>query len=201
MYKRQPFDDGVREVVGVEARLGEVPLAGLGEGIALGVGHVQLRDRAQVRVVEAVSQVVFVRDGAEHVGPHVGRVFTLVPDPRCGAEELRRLFAGDVALLLDSDHQCAVVSSGFEFGHRGEDGHTPRRARGFVSRRGHTPEPIVHRRGHGAQLSLAVEELSERVADVNRLHVGGVDLGVFERAVDDFGDQVGNLQLFAVQVS
>jgi len=52
------FHDGVRKVVGVEARLGEVPLAGLGEGLPLALVMFNFAIRAQCASSRAVSQVV-----------------------------------------------------------------------------------------------------------------------------------------------
>jgi hypothetical protein len=92
-----------------------------------------------------------------------------VTDPRGGAHVSRRGLAGDVALLLDADHEHDVVAAGLDLGHRGEDRHAARCARGLVTARRRTPQRRTHGRRHRAEVRLPGEQLAERVADVDRL--------------------------------
>ena len=51
------------------------------------------------------------------------------------------------------------------------------------------------------EVALAGEQLSERVADVEGLDVGGLDARVRERAIDHLADEIRDLQLLAREVA
>ena len=187
------IDGRVRRVVAGEALGGVGPRPGLSERVVLRVAEVQLGDRGEVQLVDAVAAVVLVREQAEHVGPDEGRGLGLVSDPRRRTQVARCLVTGHVALLLGAEHERAVVAAGLDLRHRGEHRDATRCARGFVPGGGQAPQPRLDRRRHGTEVALAVEDLAERVADVHRGDVGGVDPGGGERAVDRLGDQVADL--------
>ena len=148
----------------------------------------------QVPVVQAVAPVVLVGQLAEHVRPYELGVLALVADPGRGAEVLGRLSSRYVAFLLNADDQHAVVPAGLDIGHGAQDGDAARRAGRLVPGRGLAPQRIVDRGGHGAQLTLAGEQLPEGVPDVDGLDVVCRDLGVVEGAGHRLGDHVGDLQ-------
>ena len=167
--------DRVGRVV-VGDRVGDRPAAGLGVGVAPRVGEVELRDRAQMRVVQAVAPVVLVGDLGEHRRPQVARVGALVSGPRGGAEMLGGGVTGHGLLQLDPDDERGVVGARPQVGHRRQRRHAARRARGFVPRGGGVPQLVAHRGRHRPEVALAGEHLAEGVSDVDDADVGGVYL-------------------------
>ena len=180
--------DRVHVVIVGEARLAELPAAGLGVRVVLGVAHRDLRERVEVLVVEAVPAVVLVGHVGEALRPHVLGA-ALVPDPARRAEVLGGGVARHRALELHPDHQRGLVAAGLELGHRREDRDAPGGARRFVAGGGQAPEVLVDRRRHGPEVALAGEQLAEGVADVDGLDVGGPDPGVGERLADHLGGE------------
>ena len=192
-----PLDDRVVVIVVGEAARAERPAARLGQRVAPGVAHVELGDRVQVRLVQAVAAVVLVGQLAEHVRPHVPGVLALVADPGGRAEMPGRLGAGHVPLLLHGDHQHAVVAAGLDIGRSREHGHAARRAGRLVPGGRLAPQPRLDGGGHRAQLSLPGEQLPERVPDVDGRHVLRGDAGPVQRASHRFGHHVGDFQALA----
>jgi hypothetical protein len=187
---RPALDARVGLVVVGEAGVGEAPAAGLGVGVELGVAHVDLGDGVHVAVVDAVAAVVLLGEPVEHVRPHEPRVPALVPDPRGRAEVLRPQLAADRALDLRPDHQRDVVAAGLDLGHRGDQRHRPRRARGLVPDGGHLPQRRLDGGRHRAELALPGEQLTEGVADVHDADVGRGDVRVLQRALDVLREQL-----------
>ena len=147
------------------------PAPGLGQRVGLRVPHVELGDGVQVRIVQAVAAVVLIGQLAEHVRPHVLGVLALVTDPRSRAEVAGRGVPRDVPLLLDGDHQHAVVAAGLDVGHGRQHGHAARGAGRLVPGGRLAPQVRLDGGGHRPELSLPGEELAERVPDVNGFDV------------------------------
>ena len=184
-------DGGVAVATGPQIRHG--PAAGLRVGIRSRVGEVQLGDRAQVGLVEAVPPVVLVGDAGEHAGPHEFGVGTLVADPGGRAEVLGGGVAGHGLLQLDADHQRRAVRAGPQVGDRGQRRDAARRAGRLVAGRRGVPQPVVHGGGHRAEVALPGEQLAEGVGDVHHADRGGVNACRGERGIDHFGGQVGEI--------
>ena len=129
------FDDGVDLVVTVAAgsQVRHGPATCLRVGVRPRVGEVQLGDRAQVDLVEAVATVVLVGDLGEHVGPHELGVGALVSDPCRSAEVVGGGVARHGLLQLDADHQRGLVGAGAQIGDRCQRRDAARRARGLVA--------------------------------------------------------------------
>ena len=182
-------------------RVGDGPVAGLGVGVAPRVGEVELRDGAQVGVVQPVAPVVFVGDLREHRRPQVARVGALVTGPRGGAQMLGGGVAGHRLLQLDPDDERGVVGAGAQVGHRGERRHAARRARGFVPRGRGVPELVAHRGRHRPEVALPGEHLAEGVGDVDDPDVVAVHLGRGERGLDDLGGQSREVAVLFAEVA
>ena len=177
------------------------PAAGLRVGIRSRVGEVQLGDRAQVGLVEAVPPVVLVGDAGEHVGPHELGVGALVADPGGRAEVLGGGVARHGLLQLDADDQRGLVGAGPQVGDRGQRRDAAGRAGGLVAGRRGVPQPVVHGGGHRAEVALAGEQLTEGVGDVHDVDRGGVHPRGGERGIDHFGGQIGEIEALAGQVA
>ena len=164
------FDDGIGVVI-VGQRIGHCPAAGLCVGIAARVGEVELGDRAQVALVDAVAPVVLVGHPVEHVRPHELRVAALMVGPCGGAE----MFGGGVArhrlLQFDPDDKGGAVRARSQIGDRRQRRDAARCAGGLVTRCGGVPQPVVDGGGHRAEMTLAGEHLPERVGDVHHADV------------------------------
>src|SRR5690242_20402273 len=113
----------------------------------------------QVLVVESVAAVVLVGQLAEHVRPHERGVLALVADPGGRAQVLRRVGAGDIALLLHREHQHAVVPARLDLGGGAEDRDAARGAGRLVPGGRLAPQPGLDRGGHRAELPLPGEQL------------------------------------------
>src|SRR6185437_14603652 len=195
------LDDRVVTVVVGEAARPERPAPRLRQRVGLGVAHVELGDGVQVRVVQAVPPVILVGQLAEHVRPHERGVLALVPDPGGRTQVLRRVLAGDVAFLLHREYEYAVVAARLDLGGGGQDRDAARGAGRLVPGGRLAPQPGLNRGGHRAELPLPGEQLPERVADVDGLHVLRLEPGAGKGAVDCFGHHVGDLQALARVVS
>ena len=117
------FDDGVVSAVGAAiSQRADLPTAGLGVGIAPGVGEIQVGDGTQVLVVQAVAPVVLLGDLLEHVRPDEAGLICLVPDPRGRSQVVGRRVARNCLLEFGADHEGTVVVTGPQIGHRGQHG-------------------------------------------------------------------------------
>ena len=188
-------------VAAVRGEVGHLPVAGLGVGVAAGVGEVQRGDRVQVRLVDAVPAVVLVGDVGEHRRPHELRVGALVTRPRRRAQMLGGGVAGHGLLQFQSDHQCGAVVARPQVGHRRENRHTARCARGLVPGGRCVPESVVDGGRHGAEVTLAGEHLAERIGDVHHVDVGRVDHRLGQREIDDLAGQLGEVAALPGQVA
>ncbi len=126
------FDHGIGVVI-VGQRIGDRPTAGLCVGIAARVGEVELGDRAQVALVDAVAPVVLGGHPVEHVRPHELRIAAFMAGP-CGRTEM---FGGGVArhglLQFDPDDQGGAVRARSQVGDRRQGRDAARCARGLVT--------------------------------------------------------------------
>jgi hypothetical protein len=159
-------------------------VAGLGVGIAPGVGEIDLRNPAQVALVDAVTAVIFLGQVREGARPRIGRVQIFVPGPGGGAQVLGRRHTRHVAHHLHAQHHRGPVSARLDVGGGGQHGQAARGAGRFVPRRRHAGEPRV---GHGeeaAQHALAGEQLADEIADVADVDVLRVQIRFRQRAVN-----------------
>ena len=199
------FDDGVDVVVESPSRprrSGTVQPRVCALGLRSGVGEVQLGDRAQVGLVEAVPPVVLVGDAGEHVRPHELGVGALVPDPGRRAEVLRRRCRrarssparrrpparSGTRRTADRRSRPGSRRCPTRTRPRGATTGCPtaRRARWRASRRG-GPD--------------AANSSPKALATCTTPIVGGVHARGGERGVDHFGGQVGEIEALAGQVA
>ncbi|URN07197.1 hypothetical protein LUW74_30310 [Actinomadura madurae] len=84
----------------------------------------------------------------------------------------------DISEDLHADDHDDVAATGFDLGHRLQDGHTARGACRFVARGGQAGEVRVRRDRHASEKRLTGEDLRPEVGDVDRVDSPGRDVRV-----------------------
>jgi hypothetical protein len=116
------FDHRVQRIVVGEGAGLEVPLAGLRQRVALGVGVVDLRNAVQVLAVQPITALVFVRHQTECCRPHEAAIKVFMSLPGGGVLVGTALITRQVLQLFSAQHQHAVVAACFNFCRGGQGG-------------------------------------------------------------------------------
>ena len=133
-------------------------------------------------VLQAVALVVLVAELAEELREGELDAFGLVLVPGGGAE-VGAAFAGDDRLhLLDADHACEVVASGFDLRGRGQKRDAARGAGRLVAPGRKAAEGRVDLGEERTEVALHAVELGGEVADVRALDLVRRDLRILESA-------------------
>ena len=86
--------------------------------------------------------------------------------------------ARGVLEFLDAQHQHAVVTARFDFGHGSQHAQRRRSAGAFMAHGWHTPEFGGHLRHHGAQVGLLALQFTKGIAHMDAFDGRGVQAGI-----------------------
>ena len=131
-FAHAAFDHRVQLVAVGEAAFRELPAAGLGSRVALGVAKVDFGNGIQVIAVDAVALLVLTGDAVEHERPGEITVGGLVALPACGAQVLSAGFAIHIAHQLQPEHAGHVVVARLNVAHGRQHRNRARGAGGLV---------------------------------------------------------------------